>query len=319
MPKSKAKEDNDISSKGIMMILSPAKTLDLNPLPDESDLIPDSSAFTIPSCDPDRTKKVAQAMKKRSQSELGKLLSISANLAKASHQYWKDFEEDPDKRPPEETKPCIYSFSGAAYQGLKALECSRESILYLQDNLRIVDGVYGLLRPLDRMQAYRLEMATRKIFSSPKEPAKLNEYWSTAVTDQLSRELGERPKDAQILLNLASDEYAAAVDPSALQEAAPNSAFVKVVFRDQGRVIAVHAKRARGLMVRFVAESNAQTLEDVKKFDKEGYKLVNKDSDDTTIVFDRPKQEPAKKQAAKKRAAKETKAEPKKRGRKAKS
>jgi uncharacterized protein len=183
-----------------------------------------------------------------------------------------------------------------------------------------VDGVYGLLRPLDRMQAYRLEMATRNVLSSPDEPAKLHDFWKDAVTAQLSRELSERPDDAPILLNLASDEYAAAVDPTALQEATPNAKFVKVVFQDQGRVVAVHAKRARGMMVRFVAESNATTLDDLKKFDKEGYKLVEKDSDDTTIVFDRPKQPPPAKQSNAKRAAKATtKEEPKKRGRKAKS
>lgn len=162
-------------------------------------------------------------------------------------------------------------------------------------------------------------MATRKIFSNPKAPAKLNQFWKDSVTQQLSRELGQRPDEAQILLNLASDEYAAAVDPSVLQELTPNTRFVKVVFREQGRVIAVHAKRARGLMVRFLAETNAETLEDVRKFDKEGYKIVVKDSDDTTIAFDRPKQTPAKKTSNKRTAKSTTKAEPKKRGRKAKS
>ena len=252
------------------------------------------------------------------------LTRIDLYVCVSPQQYWQQFEEDMDQRPEEDTKPCIYCFSGAAYQGLQALECSKETILYLQQNLRIIDGVYGILRPLDRMQAYRLEMATRKIFSdaNSKEPAKLNDFWKDAVTQQLSRELEERPNDAQILLNLASDEYAAAVDPTALQETTPNSQFVKVVFRDQGRVVAVHAKRARGLMARFVAETNATTLEDVKKFDKEGYKLVPKDTDETTIVFDRPKQTPepkAKKASAgSKRTTKTAKEEPKKRGRKAK-
>lgn len=312
------------------MILSPAKTLNLEPLDATSGNIPEASLWTSPECHPEQSREVAVAMKKRSQTELGKLLSISANLAKTSHGYWNDFEEDFDKRSDEETKPSIYAFSGAAYMGIQASECSRESILYMQNNLRIVDPLYGALRPLDRMQAYRLEMATRNVF--PSDKTKLNVFWKDAVTQQLARELTERPTNQQILLNLASDEYSAALDAVGLQEAVPDVQYVKVVFREKGRVVAVHAKRARGLMVRFVAETQAQSLEDVKAFNKEGYKLVAKDSDETTLVFDRSKQpllsakkkapaatEPAK--TKKRTAATSTKKteESKKRGRKAKS
>jgi len=199
----------------------------------------------------------------------------------------------------------------------------------MQNNLRIIDPLYGILRPLDRMQPYRLEMATRNVFGKD-DTTKLNDLWKESVTQQLARELALRPRsDQQILLNLASDEYAAAVDATMLQEAAPNSKYVKVVFRDQGRVVAVHAKRARGLMVRFVAETQAKTLEDVQDFDAEGYKLVVKESDESTLVFDRPKQIASKMPSAKKapaakgqkRAASATKKEAtteeaKKRGRK---
>lgn len=209
------------------------------------------------------------------------------------------------------------------------MECSSDAVLYMQNNLRIIDPLYGILRPLDRMQPYRLEMATRNVFGKD-DTTKLNDLWKESVTQQLARELALRPRsDQQILLNLASDEYAAAVDATMLQEAAPNSKYVKVVFRDQGRVVAVHAKRARGLMVRFVAETQAKTLEDVQDFDAEGYKLVVKESDESTLVFDRPKQIASKMPSAKKapaakgqkRAASATKKEAtteeaKKRGRK---
>ena len=197
----------------------------------------------------------------------------------------------------------------------------------MQNNLRIIDPVYGALRPLDRMQAYRLEMATRNIF--PEQKMKLNDFWKDAVTQQLARELAQRPTHQQLLLNLASDEYAAAVDAAALQKATPDVKYVKVIFRDQGRVVAVHAKRARGLMVRYVSDTQAQSLEDVRGFAEEGYKLVAKDSDDTTLVFDRPKQPPPAKKATSaaggatkknKRAATTAKTEEaKKRSRKAKS
>jgi len=208
------------------------------------------------------------------------------------------------------------------------LELFKDDVLYLQNNLRIVDPVYGILKPLDRMQAYRLEMATRNVLSSSGKkseksdaPIKLHEFWKDSVTKQLTQELQARPADQQILLNLASDEYAAAVAPSALQEGATDAQYVKVVFREQGRVIAIHAKRARGLMVRFLAETKAATLEDVKKFDKEGYKLVAKDCDETTLVFDRSKQPPPSSAKGSKRAAapSDKATEAKTRGKKGKS
>lgn len=215
------------------------------------------------------------------------------------------------------------------------MECSKDSVLYMQNNLRIIDPLYGALRPLDRMQPYRLEMATRNLFSekqAKQKPSKLHEFWKDTVTQLLASELAERPADRQILLNLASDEYASAVDSAALQERIPDVQYVKVIFRESSRVIAVHAKRARGLMVKYLSETQAQTLDDVRAFAAEGYKLVAKESDDMTLVFDRAKQPPAKKASVKKAtpaakgnvkkrasSADEKVAEPKKRGRKAKS
>ena len=214
------------------------------------------------------------------------------------------------------------------------MDCSVDSVLYMQKNLRIIDPLYGALRPLDRMQAYRLEMATRNLFSekqAKQNNPKLHEFWKDTVTQQLASELAERPADRQILLNLASDEYAAAVDSTALQERTPAVQYVKVVFRTEGRVVAVHAKRARGLMVRYASETHAQTLDDVRAFAAEGYRLVAKESDAMTLVFDRPKQPPAKKASIKKSSpategntkkrassADEKVVERKKRGRKAK-
>ena len=209
---------------------------------------------------------------------------------------------DMSKRQGGEVKPCIYSFSGTAYNGLDVSTLSSESIDYLQENLRIVDPLYGVLRPLDMMQPYRLEMATRNVFPNDKT-IKLASWWQPSVTKRLSEELLGR-KD-KILLNLASDEYSAAVDVTSLPE---GSHFVRVVFREEGRVIGVQAKRARGLMSRYLSEIGAQSLEDVKSFDSEGYSFVEGASDDTTMVFDR------KKQAVKKRVAK-TKSETNKRRR----
>jgi cytoplasmic iron level regulating protein YaaA (DUF328/UPF0246 family) len=187
------------------------------------------------------------------------------------------------KRSLADIKPCIYAFSGAAYQGLQASSMSESAMLYLQDNLRIIDPLYGVLRPLDAIQPYRLEMATRHVFPD-NTTLKLSSWWQPSVTARLSRDLRDR-KD-MILLNLASDEYSAAVDVENLPE---STRFVKVVFWEEGRVIAVHAKRARGLMVRYLAEHEVESVEDIKAFDVEGYSFVEESSDKTMLVFDRKK------------------------------
>lgn len=172
---------------------------------------------------------------------------------------------------------------------------------YLQDNLRIVDPLYGVLRPLDLMQPYRLEMATRKAL--PGETIKLADFWKESVTARLKKDLEAHggTTACPILLNLASDEYSAAVDPNALPDSA---AYVKVVFWEGGRTIAVHAKRARGLMARYLAENDTNDLEGVRAFAEEGYGFVDSESDETKIVFDRQKGAGAKRGAATKGKAK---------------
>jgi cytoplasmic iron level regulating protein YaaA (DUF328/UPF0246 family) len=133
----------------------------------------------------------------------------------------------------------------------------------MQKCLRIVDPVYGLLRPLDRIQPYRLEMATRGVFKDDKT-IQLAYFWTISVTDSLSEEL-EAFSDP-LLLNLASDKYSAALDESRL----PNSArYIKVIFGENGRVVSVHTKRARGLMVRYIAESQGTSIDDIKEFAEE--------------------------------------------------
>ena len=270
---------------GIMMILSPAKTLDLSPM---SKILSGQLEPTEPDCDRDCTGQVVKAMKKRNGGDLKKLLKLSAKLAETAAGYWADFALD--RNGDATLKPCIYAFSGAAYQGLQIHKCEEKSVAYMQDFLRIVDPVYGLLRPLDRIQPYRLEMATRGVLDDKK--IKLADFWSDSVTKRLSKEL-ENCSDP-VLLNLASDEYSAAVDSSCLPE---NARFIKVVFWENGRVVSVHAKRARGLMVRYIAESQACSVDKVKEFSEEGYSFQDAKSDETTFVFDRPKQQPAKRPA----------------------
>lgn len=255
-----------------MMILSPAKTLDLEPYDGNLET-------TWPQCDAAKTLEVVRAMKRRSEKELTKLLSISANLGKTAGEYWQNFQEDSTDENAE-SKPCIYAFSGIAYQGVQIHKCTDEAVTYLQNNLRIIDPLYGALRPMDNIQPYRLEMATKGVFSNKK--VKLHEFWKESVTASIARDLGER--EDKILLNLASDEYSSALDEIGLPE---GTRYVKCIFLDNGRVVTVHAKRARGLMTRFVAEQKCQTVDDVKKFDYENYSFDASKSDELRLVFER--------------------------------
>jgi uncharacterized protein len=185
-------------------------------------------------------------------------------------------------------------YAGAAFQGISISECDIHSILYMQDNLRILDAVYGVLRPLDQIQPYRLDMDTRGIVlpDATAPISKLSTYWSDAITQQLIKDLQQTNhpdrKDGNelpILLNLASEEYTAAID---MEQITQYCCFVKVIFYDNEKVVSVRAKRARGLMVRYISEMNATTLEEVQQFNVEGYQFVQDKSDDHTLVFNRP-------------------------------
>lgn len=267
------------------MILSPAKTLDLTPI--------EAVDVSQPDCNPEHTKTIAHCMKQRTPAELAKLLSLSSNLAQTAAQYWKEYDE---QTPNQQAKPCIYAFSGAAYQGLNIQDCDSAALSYMQMCLRIIDPLYGVLRPMDLIQPYRLEMAAKGVLrNDPK--LKLADYWKPAVTQRLSQDLQQFSEP--ILLNLASDEYAAAVDASQLD-------CIKVIFQENGKVVAVHAKRARGLMVRYLSSIQATTLEQVQSFALEGYEYQSHLSDETTLVFNRQKQTPKRTQTSTKQAAKRT-------------
>ena len=287
MPKRKV-SGSSAAKRGVMAILSPAKTLDLSPIDEEGI----SLEWTYPDVDADKTKTIAKILKSKEQSQLAKLLNISTKLAATAHRYWSDFQYHVDGQNDtneSSMKASIFSFSGAAYQGLDIATCSQDDLLYLQDSLRIIDPLYGVLRPLDLMQPYRLEMATKKVFPEDKT-VKLAEYWREAVTARLAQDLSDNDRTVtqRILLNLASDEYSAAVDANALPS---DASYVKVVFRQEGRIIAVHAKRARGLMVRYLAQNNVDDFDGVKDFNLEGYTFQEDESDETTLVFDREKPE----------------------------
>ncbi len=265
------------------MILSPAKTLDLSPFDGDSSIMKDLEV-TQPNCHDKQTRYIAQCMKQRSATELAKLLSLSTTLAQTAASYWETYDDETSSNNPQ-AKPCIFAFSGAAYQGLDIATCNNAALSYMQRCLRILDPLYGVLRPLDLIQPYRLEMATKNaILDDKKKGVKLSDYWKPAVTRLLSDDLNQFTQTS-ILLNLASDEYSIAIDSSSLPD---QTKYIKVVFHESnGKVVAVHAKRARGLMVRYLAFVQATTAEDIQQFDLEGYVFQPNASDETTLVFQR--------------------------------
>lgn len=286
------------------MILSPAKTLDVSPLSPFIVQSDNNLSFTTPICCREKTVAIARTMKSMSKNELAKLLKLSPALAEQAYTFYQGFQMDflmnETTNVPEGTKPCIYTYSGAAFQGIQINECHVDTVRYMQENLRILDALYGLLRPLDQIQPYRLEMDTKNIkpHGTMTPVAKLSVYWSEPIAASLAYELRRsNARDGQpILLNLASEEYSATVNVALLPS---HFRYIKVVFWEDQRVVAVHAKRARGLMVRFLAERKATTLDDIVKFNAEGYQYINSKSDENTLVFNRPKLSTLKTKAAK--------------------
>ena len=266
--------------------------------------------WTSPECDLERTNNVIRAMKHHCRAGVAataKFLGISANLAVTAQEYWKTIRElrpdtptttpaagaltstSPTQLP--HYKPAIYSFKGTAYHGLDADTMDAAEVAYLQCHLRIIDPLYGWLRPMDTIQPYRLEMATPNLFGKLKQqdkhatPTRLVAYWSPAIHKSIARER-EQPQTLEgdwnvTIINVASDEYSSAIEDYQPQ--------IKIVFRHEGRVVATHAKRARGLFVRYCAQNRVTCTSDLKRFNLEGYAYREVLSDHKTFVFDRPK------------------------------
>ena len=195
------------------------------------------------------------------------------------------------QHPISENQPCMHlmELHSRAFKGIQPLSCNDETLLYLQSNLRVIDPLYGVLRPMDLIQPYRLEMNTKAILKDLEtDEKKLADWWSNSVTNNLCNDLKSREKEEhRVVVNLASDEYSGAVNVDTLEEGGYK--FIKVVFQQDGRVIAIHAKKARGLMVRYIAENQLDSVEGIKDFDVDGYSYIDSKSDTNKLVFDRSK------------------------------
>ena len=230
----------------MIAVLSPAKTLDYEtPLPDLGSTRPrfDSEAATL-----------AAAASHLTQKRLSDLMKISPALAKLNADRFRDFPDAPER-------PAMFAFAGDVYTGLDAQTLEPEAVTFAQDHLRLLSGLYGLLRPLDAMRPYRLEMGTRW---APRKP-KLTDWWGDRIAQALAEDV--TAEETGVVLNLASQEYWAAVAgrlPAGIR-------VVAVDFRDGDRFVSFHAKKARGLMARWMIEHRITDIDAMRGFDSDGY------------------------------------------------
>jgi len=254
----------------VLILLSPAKTLDFDTPP----VIPDHS---LPGFI-DQSARLIAALRKLRPATLGKLMDISPALAElnvARYQAWTPVFT------PLNAKQAVLAFNGDVYDGLQAPQLSAEELAYTQDHLRILSGLYGVLRPLDLIQPYRLEMGTRLATG---EKPDLYAYWGDTVTRELNGLLATRERP--VVLNLASQEYFRVVQAAKLK--AP---VITPVFEDwksgKYKIISFFAKRARGLMARFALVNRLDRVEQLKDFAGGGYAFAPEVSGERNWVFRR--------------------------------
>jgi hypothetical protein len=235
----------------MLAVISPAKTLDFKrPLPE---IEPTQPAFAAVA------EEVAAAAARLSKKKLGALMHISEPLAELNAARFRGF-------PDQEARPALYAFAGDVYAGFEVRSLDEEAVLFAQDHLRILSGLYGLLRPLDSIRPYRLEMGTRW---APGRAKTLYDFWGGRIAERLASDAEE--EGGGTIVNLASREYWAAVDgrlPAQLK-------VIEIDFREEGpsglRFNTFAAKRARGMMARFICEHRLEDAEALKAFDSDGY------------------------------------------------
>ncbi|WP_267380713.1 MULTISPECIES: peroxide stress protein YaaA [unclassified Sphingomonas] len=248
----------------MIALLSPAKTLDYEtPLPAVAPSRPrlEKEAATL-----------ARAASHLTQTRLRELMHISPALAKLNADRFRDFADAPER-------PALYAFAGDVYTGLEAATLDEAAVTFAQDHLRMLSGLYGLLRPLDAMRPYRLEMGTRW---APRRKS-LVEWWGDRIAELVTADVEAEGSGA--VLNLASQEYWAAVDG----RLPPATRIVAADFREHGpdgpRFVSFHAKKARGLMARWMVEHHVTDIEAMKGFDSDGYAYRAEGSTDDRWLF----------------------------------
>ena len=254
----------------MLFLLSPAKSLDYeSPLP----LVTASQPQFVA-----QSTELISTLKKKTPQQIAELMDLSEALSKLNVDRYKawtpQFTDD-------NARPAVLAFNGDVYEGLDAKTLKPKDLQWAQDHLAILSGLYGVLRPLDLMQPYRLEMGTSLKHGKNNN---LYQFWGSQIADYLNQQLAGQ-KDP-VIVNLASQEYFKSVDRKVLQ-----ARVVECVFQDfkngQYKIISFFAKRARGLMARFAIEHKVKTIEQLKAFNSQGYAFAADISQPDTLVFRR--------------------------------
>ncbi len=238
----------------MLTVISPAKSLDMTPV---------SVPATAPEFQDDAIR-LAKTMRNQTLTQLKSLMSISDDLARLNRDRFKAFADDPTEYM---TKPAALAFNGDTYQGLEAKTLEEEDLAWAQDHLRILSGLYGLLRPLDAMQPYRLEMGSRL---KTRRGKSLYDYWGDQIAKALCAQAQQVGTDT--LLNCASQEYFGAADRKALKVRVITPQFYEV--KDgKAKMVSFFAKRARGAMARFATTERVTSAETLTTFSAGGYQF----------------------------------------------
>lgn len=251
------------------IVISPAKTLDFE-TPPTTDMHSEAAFL-------DRSQLLINRLAKYSPARIGKLMGLSENLATLNVERYNQWQLP---FTPNNAKPAILAFKGDVYIGLEAATLTDDDFEFAQQHLRILSGLYGMLRPLDLIQPYRLEMGTKL---KHQRADNLYQFWGDRITTALNDE------NVELLINLASNEYYKVIKPKIL-----NAHIITPVFKDykngKYKVISFFAKKARGMMVRYIINNRLEHADSLKGFDIAGYHYNAEQSSDSEFVFLRDEQ-----------------------------
>lgn len=254
----------------MLALISPAKTLDY-----ESTLPTD--VHTLPRL-LDQSQQLIDLSRKMSATEISKLMSVSEKIANLNVERFRDWDADFSFA---NARQAIFAFKGDVYTGLDAYSLSHDDLAFAQNHLRSLSGLYGLLRPLDLMMPYRLEMGIRL---KNERGTNLYDFWGDRIINLINEDLAHARSN--ILVNIASDEYYKSVKESKI-----NADIIKPVFLDQKngqyKIISFYAKKARGLMARYIVQNKPEKIDDLKSFNVDGYYFDAESSLKGELVFKR--------------------------------
>ncbi len=255
----------------MLMIISPAKTLDFTK--------ENKAGYSTNTIFNNEIKELIEVLNKYSIDELSTLMKMSEKLAEENYNRYQKFFTDKIS-----CKEALLAFDGAVYKGIASQCFDKKDLEYAQRNLRILSGLYGVIRPLDMIKEYRLEMGTKlkfKIYSN------LYSYWGDRLTKFILQEVEDSYGD-KVLINIASNEYSKVLD---LKEINKKYKVINVEFKEKKgqeyKVVGTYAKKARGLLVNYIIKNKITKVEDIKAFNKENYLLNSELSTDTELIFTR--------------------------------